>query len=135
MSKNNELWKSCEPLGFSRYRVSNLGRVHNTFTNRYLTGFDNGKGYIQITMTNDEGQIKAVRRGRLVALLFVDNPNPDVKNEVDHIDTIRSNDVASNLRWVTKYENMNNPKTRINISNSLTGRHRYRDENGKIYYK
>lgn len=37
--------------------------------------------------------------------------NPHKKQFVDHIDTNRSNNNVSNLRWVTRLENNNNPIT------------------------
>ena len=43
---------------------------------------------------------------RLVAQVFV--PNPEGKELVDHIDGNRTNNYASNLRWVTAGENANN---------------------------
>ena len=52
---------------------------------------------------------------RLVALTFI--PNPDNKSDVDHINTIRTDDSLENLRWVTRSENMNNIITRLKIIN------------------
>ena len=49
---------------------------------------------------------------RLVALAFI--PNPDNKQFVDHIDTNKLNNNASNLRWTTISENANNPNTMVN---------------------
>ena len=46
-------------------------------------------------------------RGRLILLAFVGPPPPD-KPEVDHIDQNKHNDRPENLRWVDKYENMQN---------------------------
>ena len=46
---------------------------------------------------------------RLVAETFI--PNPENKPFVDHIDRNPSNNDVTNLRWVTKQENMNNMKT------------------------
>lgn len=48
---------------------------------------------------------------RLVAEAFI--PNPDGKEEVDHIDTNRSNNMVSNLRWVSKKENHANKISRV----------------------
>lgn len=46
---------------------------------------------------------------RLVATLFI--PNPDNLPQVDHIDGDKTNNAASNLRWVTAYDNYHNPNT------------------------
>lgn len=43
-------------------------------------------------------------------MTFIDNP--ENKPQVDHIDTIRSNNEVSNLRWVASRENANNPITK-----------------------
>lgn len=42
--------------------------------------------------------------------------------EIDHIDTDRLNNHPSNLRWVTRKGNQNNPLTRVHLSESLKGR-------------
>lgn len=47
---------------------------------------------------------------RLVAEAFI--PNPENKPYIDHLDTIASNNKASNLKWVTQTENLCNPITK-----------------------
>lgn len=42
--------------------------------------------------------------------------------EIDHKDTDKLNNQPSNLRWVTRKGNMNNPLTRNDISKSMEGR-------------
>jgi hypothetical protein len=47
-----------------------------------------------------------------IALAFVSNSDPRNKTQIDHIDTNKLNNHASNLRWVTTKENMNNKITK-----------------------
>jgi hypothetical protein len=49
---------------------------------------------------------------RLIMLAF-NIPNPENKEEVDHIDSNPANNKLSNLRWATHTENMNNINTII----------------------
>lgn len=62
-------------------------------------------GYAAICFRDGKPEREYVHR--IIAKMFVDNPLN--KPEVDHIDTNRSNNSASNLRWVDRKENSNNP--------------------------
>lgn len=102
------------------YVVSNMGRI--VFLHRIVS---NGKSVREIspklckfTINTDGYAIvhihvnnKVLRRlvHRVVADAFIHNPenNP----EVDHINTLRYDNRAENLRWVTSSENSNNPIT------------------------
>lgn len=57
---------------------------------------------------------------RLVAECFC--PNKDKKPEVDHINRIRSDNRASNLRWATRRENVDNSLTVLNRNPFITVR-------------
>lgn len=103
-----EKWEVVE--GFPNYSVSNLGRVRNDTTNRIVNGSSDGGGYIRVKIKNEKGESVNVGIHRMVAKAFV--PNPQNKSEVDHIDADKSNNVASNLKWCTRKENMRNPITK-----------------------
>lgn len=110
----NEEWKPVK--GFeSFYMVSNKGRVASI--NQYgrktffiMRPFKGGNGYCRVRFWDN---IKKEHTNhlvhRLVAEAFI--PNPDNKEQVDHIDTIKTNNCVENLRWVTFVENCYNPIT------------------------
>lgn len=103
-----EIWKDV--VGYEGlYQVSNLGRVksfpRNNFKyGRILKPFIDKNGYQSVSLCKNNN-ISHKRVYRLVALHFVDNPLN--KNEVDHINGVRNDDRASNLRWCTHTENCN----------------------------
>ena len=105
-----EIWKSLEFIGLSDYSVSNTGKIKNHITNKVFYGHDAGYGYYTF---------KNHRIHRLVAEAFI--PNPDNKPFVDHINGIKNDNRASNLRWCTSLENMSNPLTKAAVSLGRTG--------------
>lgn len=98
-----EVWKPV-PGYEDRYLVSDLGNVKSIKRNMLLKGNTNRDGYTSVILSKN-GIIKAFRVHRLVAEVFV--PNPDGKTEVNHKDYNRSNNVAGNLEWMTRAENFN----------------------------
>lgn len=93
-----EQWEAA-PF-FSRYFVSNRGRIRNkagTFLNTTPK-----KGYIRVTMVDDHNQKKNVRVHRLVCKAFVENL--DNKLTVNHVDHNIWNNTAENLQWATVSE-------------------------------
>ena len=59
---------------------------------------------------------------RLVAQEFIENPDPEQKIEVDHIDKDPANNCVSNLRWSSSSENkMNRRKCQSNRSSKFKG--------------
>ena len=117
------IWKSVK--GYEDlYEVSDTGLVrskdrwvNNRGTMEFRKGHiihpNNCRGYKTILFCVN-GKKKRFRVARLVAETFI--PNPYNKPEVDHINTIRTDDRVENLRWVTRSENMNNPITKTRIS-------------------
>lgn len=96
-----EEWKQIS--GFENYYVSNFGRVYNCVTKRFIGNKASGKyGYAKVKLRNGS-RIRLVDVHRLVAELFV--PNPENKVAVNHMNGIKSDNRAENLEWVSYSEN------------------------------
>ncbi len=98
-----ELWlpvKGYEGL----YEVSSLGDIRNTKRNLVKKQFVNPvNGYMQIQLSK-EGVPNSYRVHKLVAEAFIGNP--DNKKEVNHINSIRTDNRVENLEWSDRYANM-----------------------------
>lgn len=95
----NEEWKLID--GTDNYYISNRGRfkcrTHKGESLRSISVDPNG--YCRVNIGH-----KKLRLHRLVAEYFV--PNPNNYPVVDHKDTNKLNNNASNLEWVTQQENV-----------------------------
>ena len=107
---DNEVFKIYKTTcnGKRIYEVSNLGRVKL-----------NGE-IVEPHMSHSYLRIAQFTIHRAVAELFI--PNPENKPFIDHINTIKTDNRAENLRWVTAKENCNNPLTRKHMSEVHTGK-------------
>ena len=108
-----------------RYEVSDSGNVRSFVRAkrgepRQLKHNISNYGYACVSLYDSLGKVKLKRVGRLVAEAFI--PNPDNKPFVDHIDCVRTNNNANNLRWVTGTENMRNPLTLASVRKSARAR-------------
>lgn len=117
---NSELWMSTSPLvgeefcnipGHPHYEASSYGRIFRKEYNENgrhfsrkvlrLLSVGSSDAYYRVTM---DGRQESVHR--LVALAFhIKTKDADV---VDHINRNKHDNTASNLRWVTYYENSTN---------------------------
>lgn len=98
-----EIWKDIK--GYEGlYQVSDLGRVKRVETGRILKGYKITGDYLGVKLCKNN--IKSSQKiHRLVAEAFI--PNSENKPQVNHIDEDKTNNVVSNLEWMTATENNN----------------------------
>lgn len=87
----NEEWKLYLSVKTNNYYVSNHGRVKND--NKMLKT-SKKNGYNKVTINK-----KTISVHRLIATLFVENPNPTKYNIVNHKDACKENNNSANLEW------------------------------------
>ena len=63
-------------------------------------------GYIQVMLNQ-----RTYYKHRLIALQWIENPNPVHLPQIDHINHIRTDNRIGNLRWVSNLQNTNNIHT------------------------
>lgn len=116
------------------YKVSSFGRVasmcmrlrrgnNGTFFRgpKILSLIKMKNGYYVVTLVKDS-KTTSMYVHRLVAMAFI--PNSNNYPQVDHLDTNRTNNHASNLKWCSNSQNQLNPITRVNNSKSKKGKQR-----------
>ena len=108
------MWKSIDDYD-GKYEVSDDGMVRNAKTKHVLKPYLNYNGYLRVFPYFD-GKCKTTFIHRLVAKAFVDNPDPERKIYVNHINENKQDNRADNLEWVTPSENIiygNGHKNRV----------------------
>lgn len=102
---------------FPNYSVDMLGNVYNNETGKKLKPAKINSGYLVVDLYKDHKKYH-----RLVHRLVADTFLLNIENltYVDHIDTDKTNNCVSNLRWCTAKENLNNPLTKRHMGNSRT---------------
>lgn len=106
-----EIWKDipdCE----GRYFISNYGRAKGP--KKILKPSISNWGYERLRIKTNSGKKISPRVHRLVAQLFL--PNPDNKPEVNHIDGDKRNNKIENLEWVSAKENKEHSIRELGVS-------------------
>jgi frataxin-like iron-binding protein CyaY len=97
-----EQWRTIS--GYPNYMISNCGRVMTIKSGKIRTGKAFNNGYTMISLNH----VKSIYIHHLVAEAFLDKPNTDDRLIIDHINRDKSNNNASNLRWITQSLNLMN---------------------------
>ena len=132
------MWKTIENK--QKYEVNSIGEVRNKRTGRVLKNSTRKDGYCQVMLGR-----KTIPEyiHRLVAEAFI--PNPENLPQVDHINGVKSDNRAENLRWVDATENymasgyksrIRNKWKPIKAANSITGEiinFKSRDDTAKYF--
>ena len=106
-----EEWKEIE--GFSRYKVSNIGKVWDTKNDREVSQVLAGEPqYYYVNVVRDDGERKLKRVHRFVAKAFVEGRSEQF-DVVDHVDRDKFNNHYTNLRWTDRSGNFRNVDTNI----------------------
>lgn len=104
MQTMEEIFKDIE--GYEGlYQVSNLGNVKNLKTGRILKQ-QLHKGYWRVGLRKDNKK-KTYSTHRLVAIAFVENPNPEKFDIINHKDENKANCRWDNLEWCDLTYNLN----------------------------
>lgn len=129
-----EIWRTCwyNNKEYKDYKVSNWGRIKRVYKTKekILKPWKCTSGYYMVTFC-----IKGVKTvclvHRLVANAFIPNVGGYYK-EVDHRNTIRTDNILENICWVTSIGNQYNPLTharkKANGNNDIWNKGRKRNE-------
>jgi len=132
----NEIdWKIIED--FEDYYINNKGDIWSTLSNKLIKSHVNEQGYLIVALYKKSTKKNKNKRVHiLVAESFVNNPNPELYNIVNHKDGIRANPLYTNLDWTnksgnSKHANEKGNANRDNQRNEIT----ILNENNDVLHK
>lgn len=133
-----ETWKTI-PETDGLYSVSNFGNVrrneHYTtvkpniqkqnetvafYKEKLIKSYKDASGYLVVSLRDKKGHTYRRKIHRLVAQLFV--PNPNKLDIVNHKDENKTNNTASNLEWCTSSYNSNYGTRNTRIQKALSNK-------------
>jgi len=115
-AQTHEIWVRLDWFDTS-YEISDLGRVRIAGTKTIIHPHISTKLGYEVVYLRKSGKTTPFYVHRLVCSAF--HPNPDRRAQVDHINTITTDNRAINLRWATARENARNIITYARLQKSL----------------
>lgn len=127
----NEIWKDIP--GYEGYfMASNLGRIksidrtliypngeEHKLKGRILIPKRSQVGYLRVNLSVNR-KVRTINIHRLVAETFI--PNPENKDQINHLDGDKTNNKVSNVVWSTCSENILHAYRELGKINPATGR-------------
>lgn len=127
-----EEWKTIE--NYSRYKVSNLGKVWDTKTDLEVSQVLTGEPrYYYVNLNRDDGKRKLERVHRLVAKAFVEGWSEEF-NIVDHKDRDKLNNIYTNLRWTDTRGNQRNLENNLMVGDVFLKDYVLKYDNPEVAY-
>lgn len=101
------------------YEVSDQGRVKSLKfgKEKILKPWKTPDGYLKVSLRKD-GHTKQTYVHRIVSEAFI--PNPNNLETVNHKDEVKTNNVASNLEWMSQKDNINYGTRNKRMSEALS---------------
>lgn len=121
------LWKSLSD--FNRYEISNTGLIFDKQLGKVISQQINEDGYRCVTLRDDLGNRKTFKVHRLVALLYIDNP--ENKETINHKDAVKTNNIWTNLEWATRSENIQHAWDNVLIKDMGSRKEGIREHQGR----
>lgn len=105
VATNEQGWKPVPFQGYNKiYEVSTSGIVRRIDNKQIRRTYKHKSGYVRVLLSCN-GEHLNISLHRLVALTYIPNPNPELYNQVGHLDDDKTNNCVSNLYWTNAQEN------------------------------
>lgn len=95
----------CYIPGYSRYLINKNGELLSPIKGELLSPYSDANGYLMYGVQPDVGKRTIVGMHRLISLAWIDYPANVDKLDINHRDTVKSNNALDNLEWATRSRN------------------------------